>query len=525
MHTDKIKQLLGTARSKIDDARAITAQVPETLGAISSQEIESALNFVTDALNGDELDLRGNIAAAYSRLWQTRFPRDEHQRLFGALADLRDCLMEIDETAASSDYPASEASIKLPPNPVVVERLPIKQELATLEKSLNELDYRLQELAANKSKAPNSSFQDAIIDTVTAQASAKSVMAHNLMSQPAIDIKGLAHIVEGIGRIIEAFQETVAPIKARVSAGVRKVAQGLSSVARRVMQAGAAVVRKASQPTGAATTEVSFLVRDGDSDRKEKRMAGAGVSFQDCWLQNGRRVCGPEMVVLPAGSFLMGSTNGTGERSEQPQHMVIIPRPFAVGKHPVTFAEWDLAVEAGGVAYVPDADWGRGAHPVTRVSWQDTQEYIAWLSRTTGKRYRLLSEAEWEYACRAGTTTAYSFGDTITTQQAHFSQSTVLRAVQTSEVGSYPENSFGLHDMHGNVLEWCEDVWNEDYSAKPGKLNKTGGPWTTGDYARRVLRGGSWYGSAGYLRSASRKRDSKESRGNYLGFRVARDLD
>ena len=226
-----------------------------------------------------------------------------------------------------------------------------------------------------------------------------------------------------------------------------------------------------------------------------------GTSFRDC-----DDVC-PEMVFVPAGNFMMGSRK------------VTIPRPFAVGKFEVTFAEWDACVAADGCSHKPDdAGWGRGRRPVMRVSWNDTQEYIAWLSKKTGHTYRLLTEAEWEYAARAGTTTPYHTGDTITKQQAQYGGNIFLGVWggQTVEVGSFSPNAFGLHDMHGNVWEWVND-WYGAYESGP--QTDPQGP-NTGRI--RVFRGGSWYGNAWLLRSADRYRSRPDFRSSYFGFRLAR---
>ncbi len=239
----------------------------------------------------------------------------------------------------------------------------------------------------------------------------------------------------------------------------------------------------------------------------------------------------PEMVVIPAGAFMMGSKDGGvwGWGQERPVHKVTIPQAFAAGKYPVTFAEWDAAVAAGGVSRTPgDAGWGRGRRPVIKVSWDDAQAYIRWLnSKVGGYPYRLLSEAEWEYACRAGTTTAYSFGDTIRQDQAEFSDN-VLEGIgkdligkgKTVEVGFFPTNAFGLHDMHGNVWEWCQDCWHNNYKGAPND----GSAWTAGDCDWRVARGGSWYNAPGNSRSAYRLRLITGYRVNCLGFRVGRIL-
>jgi len=182
---------------------------------------------------------------------------------------------------------------------------------------------------------------------------------------------------------------------------------------------------------------------------------------------------GPELVVLPAGDFMMGSPSrrpglvnwlqrgegGEGRfdrEREGPQHRVTIGQRFAIGRHPVTFDEYDRFCEAKQPKQPADEGWGRGRRPVINISWQDAQVYIAWLSQETGRAYRLPSEAEWEYACRAGTATRYSFGDAITPENANFSDSGLGR---TSEVGAYSANPWSLYDMHGNVWEWVEDDW------------------------------------------------------------------
>jgi len=166
----------------------------------------------------------------------------------------------------------------------------------------------------------------------------------------------------------------------------------------------------------------------------------------------------PELVVIPAGQFMMGSPEREEGRydNEGPQHRVTIGQRFAIGRYPVTFDEYDRFCEAKQPKQPADEGWGRGRRPVINISWQDAQVYIAWLSQETGRAYRLPSEAEWEYACRAGTATRYSFGDAITPENANFSDSGLGR---TSEVGAYSANPWSLYDMHGNVWEWVEDDW------------------------------------------------------------------
>ena len=275
-------------------------------------------------------------------------------------------------------------------------------------------------------------------------------------------------------------------------------------------------------------------VRDavrGSASAETARSRKPGKSFSDC------TEC-PEMDVVPAGSFLMGSSDGdkAAEQDEKPQHPVSISRPFAVGRYEVTRAEYASFVKATGRAYGDGcyfwtgSEWKKDAagswrdpgfkqtnrDPVACVNWHDAKAYVDWLRKETGKSYRLLTEAESEYAARAGTSTRYSFGDEISAKDANFSR----HLDQTSAVGSYPANPWNLHDMHGNVWEWVEDCWNGSYKGAPSD----GGAWLDGDCSRRVLRGGSWSSNPGDLRSAVRGRDGTGVRVNYFGFRVARTL-
>jgi formylglycine-generating enzyme required for sulfatase activity len=253
-----------------------------------------------------------------------------------------------------------------------------------------------------------------------------------------------------------------------------------------------------------------------------ERALKPGDRFREC-----AKDC-PEMVVVPAGEFMMGSLpSEKGRRgSEGPQHKVTIARPMAVSKFEVTFADWDACVSGGGCPQegrASDFGWGRGTRPVIFVSWDDAQHYVAWLSRMTGKVYRLLTEAEWEYAARAGTTTAYSWGDEIGKGNANCSAcGSRWDNRQPAPVGSFAPNAFGLHDMHGNVSEWVEDCYHDNYSRAP----TDGSPWTTGD-CRRVVRGGSWSFPRlpGELpRAAFRYWLPTIAAYNDLGFRVGRTL-
>jgi formylglycine-generating enzyme required for sulfatase activity len=233
----------------------------------------------------------------------------------------------------------------------------------------------------------------------------------------------------------------------------------------------------------------------------------------------------PEMMVVPAGSFTMGSPTSEPERSaDEDQHMVTIARQFAVGRFEVTFEEWDACAADGGCnRYKPfDQGWGRGRRPVINVSWDDAKGYVAWLSKKSGKSYRLLSEAEYEYATRAGTQTAYPWGNAIGTNNATCHDcGSQWDATQTAPVGSFAANGFGLYDMVGNVREWTEDCYHDSYSGAPAD----GSAWIKGaNCFHRVVRGGSWLLAPAFLRSASRYWFEADYRLRYLGFRCARTL-
>ena len=212
--------------------------------------------------------------------------------------------------------------------------------------------------------------------------------------------------------------------------------------------------------------------------------------------------------------------------SEGPLHEVTIRRPFAVGVYEVTFGEW-LVCRGAGECKNPDAFVvGEGAdyrHPVVNVSWNDATAYVRWLTKVTGRQYRLLSESEWEYVARAGTSTRYWWGDELTAGMITTCNGCGHRwiDIRTAPVGSFLENGFGLHDVHGNVTEWVADCWNATYDGAPAD----GSAWETGDCNKRVLRGGSWVVNPALLRSALRLRAIPRYRNLTTGFRVARDWD
>jgi sulfatase modifying factor 1 len=279
----------------------------------------------------------------------------------------------------------------------------------------------------------------------------------------------------------------------------------------------------------------------------------AGV-FKDC------DEC-PEMVVIPAGSFQMGSPLAEADRNpqeESPQHNVVIGHPFALAKTEITRNQYAIFVGAtghnsGNSCRVfkgtkweedPNLSWRnpgypqQGDHPVACINWNDAQAYVTWLSQKTGKRYRLPSEAEWEYAARAGTSTARYWGDdssracafaNIADQSLKNQEPEWLRAphgcndghTYTAPVGKFRPNSFGLHDMIGNVMEWVEDCYNPSYVGAP----TDGRAWTSGDCKQRRLRGGSWINQPKHARAANRTEEETSKKHLFMvGFRPARVL-
>jgi len=259
----------------------------------------------------------------------------------------------------------------------------------------------------------------------------------------------------------------------------------------------------------------------------------AGTVFQDC------DSC-PEMVVVHPGTFMMGDDKSRPTRDRTtPIHQVTIAYPFAVGRFEITFDEWDACVDDGGCKYRPTHlgwekkdhrhTWGRSGYPVFKVSWFSVQTYLKWLNRKTDGGYRLLSEAEWEYMARAGTTTTYHTGDTITDEQAnftakgtHYSNKKGDWEKKTVPVGSYPPNAFGIYDVHGNVSELVADCYHSNYDGAPND----GSVWESGSACNnRTHRGGTWSNRSRVIHSATRGGGYSNSFfTTSSGFRVAKSL-
>ncbi|MCY4211603.1 MAG: SUMF1/EgtB/PvdO family nonheme iron enzyme [Gammaproteobacteria bacterium] len=259
------------------------------------------------------------------------------------------------------------------------------------------------------------------------------------------------------------------------------VAHGHTEIIEMLMQAGADGSIRG--PQGKTPVDVA-VTRYGDVNTAREN--GAPPALLALLAQ---KLTG-EMVSIPAGTFRMGDLSGAGDNDELPVHSVTV-LAFKLSKYEVTFDQWDTCVMDGGCNdYSPDdEDWGRGNRPVINVSWDDVQSFIDWLNARTGGNYRLPTEAEWEYAARAGTTTEYSWGDDIGSNRANCDNDDCGDSYDyTAPVGSFPANPWGLHDMHGNVWEWVQDCSNNNYEGAP----TDGNAWTSGDCSLRVIRGGSW---------------------------------
>ena len=326
----------------------------------------------------------------------------------------------------------------------------------------------------------------------------------------------------------EAF--STAPRKLEAKSLIRK----LEFAAAEVEEQRRVATIEANEKAEAERQRLAKLESDRKAKLERERLAKLESARKEAAEKLAAQRCDvcPEMVLIPAGSFRMGDLSGGGASTAKPVHRVEV-KAFALGKTEVTFAEYDAFARATNRELPSDNGWGRGTHPVINVSWNDATAYVEWLSKKTGKSYRLPGESEWEYAARAGSTTKYSFGnserelcryanhaDTSTDYDWRNESCSDGVGKQTAPVGSYEMNAFGLHDMHGNVWEWTQDCWNGSYSGAPSD----GEAWTRGDCDRRVLRGGSWSGVPGNLRSAFRYWSTASIRNDGSGFRVAQDL-
>lgn len=358
--------------------------------------------------------------------------------------------------------------------------------------------------------------------------------AYNFMGSPDPDIAdttGEQSVGEGNGDVSNV-QETVAEEILPTSSSEESEAEALRQL---VMDVQSELLRlgydigTADGVVGARTTAAVGYFQaatgttvDGEIDEvllsalqstQNRPGLSPGDSIQDC------DEC-PQLVVIPEGSFDMGS-NSEGE-SERPLTSVSIRQPIAIGVYEVTFDEWGTCILEGGCSTRPYSEgWGRGTRPVMNVSWEDTQQYLDWLSNKTGESYRLPSEAEWEYAARAGTSTDYFWGTDVGSYRANCDGcGSEWDNEQTAPAGSFSPNNFGLYDVHGNVNEWVQDCWYDNHAGAPG--NEAAREYS--GCTDRVYKGGSWYSYAEFLRVSNRTPQAASEIRSWTGFRVVRDL-
>ena len=283
------------------------------------------------------------------------------------------------------------------------------------------------------------------------------------------------------------------------------------------------VVISGSRPSAAKPADAGFWDRIGTSEPAGRQTPpekpvqtpalteAPALPIRDC------PTC-PELALVPAGTLMMGSTDGFA--FETPVHEVTISKAFFIGRREVTFDEWDACVSEGGCQYQPgDRGQGRGLRPASDLDWNDAKSFVAWLSRKTGKTYRLPTEAEWEYAARAGTKTAFYWGNAIEKDRANCTGCNSQALNQTVATGTFPPNPLGLLDMAGNAAEWVEDCWDNNYKAAP----KDGSALTKPDCRERVLRGGSFNNDQRFVRTAARFKYDFDVRYYTNGFRVVRE--
>jgi formylglycine-generating enzyme required for sulfatase activity len=402
------------------------------------------------------------------------------------------------------------------------------------------------------------SADDLVARQVAAQARAEKAAQAEVAKRKAEEQAAAARVVVARQR---KEQEQIAQAEAEVARRARRVVLREQLRERRALDAAKAQAeqdeaqRKASQARAAAAyLSEQQRARAEAAARNQAELAQLLPSpsspvadtqgiFRDVLRDESD---GPELILIATGRFHMGSPEhertvamAAGSQRmwlerEKPQHWVGIEQPIALGRYPVTVGEWRRFAQMTGWRSSGDIDWEApgftqtDAHPVVGVSWDDVQLYLGWLCDETRQRYRLPTEAEWEYACRAGTRTAFSTGDTINASQANYDASfsynggaTGVFRRGTTPVGSFAPNPWGLFDMHGNVWEWMQDVVHDNYDGAPGD----GSAWMTGgDQTRHILRGGCWLYHPRYLRSALRNGFSTTMANDIVGFRVVREL-
>ncbi|WP_426194941.1 bifunctional serine/threonine-protein kinase/formylglycine-generating enzyme family protein [Massilia sp. DWR3-1-1] len=408
------------------------------------------------------------------------------------------------ERAASAAAEAAEAA-------VVLQREQLRQQQYQQQQAQRKLEAAAAQQQANRERREKEKAERLLADA--ARSERKEALRQQLLERRALDAAAAR---------IEKEEAQRRALQARAAAAYRQEQQrARAEVAERVQAELAALLPTAASP-----------VADSEGVLRDRFLDGSGVA--------------PDLVLIPTGRFQMGSPEHERKKAmeagsqqswverETPQHWVGIEKPIAMGRFPITVGQWRQYVAATGWQAPAEFNWTEPGfrqaddHPVVGVSWNDAVAYALWLSAVTGQRYRLPSEAEWEYACRAGTRSAFSFGDSISTDLANYDGNYSyndspkgLYRKGTTPVDQFAPNQWGLYDMHGNVWEWVQDVVHDNYEGAPN----TGRAWEEGgDAGRRILRGGSWLYNPRYLRSSLRNGFSAARSNGIIGFRLTREL-
>jgi formylglycine-generating enzyme required for sulfatase activity len=400
---------------------------------------------------------------------------------------------------------ARAAAAKMTNARIAAEKEAVEKEAAVREAAARELAAR--ELAAREAAAREAAARV----TAAREAAARVTAAREAAARVTAAREAAAR--EAAAREAAAREVAAREVAAREAAAKEAAAREATAREAAVREATA---REAAEKEAAARDAAAKLAAAKEAVARETRASRAqsrfGTVFRDC------ADC-PEVVWLPQGEFIMGEPSA----ASGPRHAVRISYMLAVGRFEVTFAEWDACVAAGGCRRRPDdSGWGRGRQPVINVSWGDAQQYAGWLARRTSKHYRLLTEAEWEYAARAGSDARYWWGNEAGHGDANcYDCGSRWDGRQAAPVGRFFPNPFGLYDMHGNVSEWVEDCYHDRYRDAPSD----GTAWTfdcTAVTDARMLRGGAWHGSTNATRSAARSAAIFNYYDNRIGFRIAR---
>jgi formylglycine-generating enzyme required for sulfatase activity len=339
-------------------------------------------------------------------------------------------------------------------------------------------------------------------------------------------IPAVAFVLAG-GRLFDLNKpiESIATVQRPEDVNAKEVAEAKNQAEEQAKAADAkrakveAESKRLVEENSKAAEAQRLAAAQANAEREAKRKAEEAIKpltvFQDT-LKDG--TLGPKMVWMPTGQFRMGDLTGNGLTNDLPVHTVKITQAFAIGQYEVTFDEYDKFAQATQRKLPDDKGWGRGNRPVINISWRDAVAYAQWLSAQTGKPYRLPTESEWEYAARAGTETDYWWGNELGKNRAHcWDCGSQWDNKQTAPVGSFPANAWGLYDTAGNVWEWAQDCYQDNYNGSP----TDGTAWQKDKCARQVIRGGSWGGDSGSVRSAHSGKYGPDLRDNDIGCRLA----